>query len=890
MSRLHGFLHQLSVLFHPRRYAREMAEERRFHLELEAMQQRHAGAAGHEAELVARRHFGNVTYYGEETRRMTTLPIIDALAQDLRYAGRTLRRSPGFALAVIITLALGIGANTAIFSVVNRLLINPLPYKDADRIVFLGQSGMRDDRPFRLPPSVDLIRAWKTQARSLDAVESYYSHAYLATGAGATRLVVGDVMTPGFPAFLGVRPLIGRTFVSSDTAPGAPPVVLISEASWRRDFAASSSVIGRTIALDSVPHTIIGVMPARWNVLDTPLGPDMGRVWLPLAPSTDPAMPRLMRTLARLRPGVTAEQAQRELDAIASRLPPDSKAFGDMRLEPSVLHRPYATPGSVSRSTLLILLAAVGLVLLVACANVANLLLARGTARAREVALRTALGASRWRLMRHVLTESILLSLAGGVLGVVLAWWGLRAITALRPDELTALAGVHLDSFVLQFTLALSLGTGVLFGLVPALHTTAPSHSPVLRSSGAGVVRSGTGARFRAVLVSGEMAMSVVLLVSAGLLIRSVAYLQHRDIGFDARRLITVFMTLPRGAYQEPANRDLFGRRMLDGLQAMPGVSAATQAAAAPPHYAGTAGALDIKGRATSDADQELPLSLNEVQPDYFRTIGLRLLAGRSFTDAEMRTGNAVIIDAALAHDYWPGGHAIGQQLRRNHRSSWKTVVGIVADVAAYGLTDDVHFPQLYEPYSAEHAFQPIGAPPQVLFIVRAASDPAPVIPGIRQLVRTIDPAVAVTQVSLVESQLVDSIAGPQFSMALLTVFAILALALAAVGVAAVIGYVVTERTHEIGIRMALGARETNVLRLVTAQGMRAAIVGLVVGVLGAIAATRLLSSLLYGVEPRDPITFIGVAVLLLLVALTASWLPARRATRVDPIIALRAE
>jgi predicted permease len=890
MSRLHGLLHQLSVLFHPRRYAREMAEERRFHLELEAMQQQHAGVAEHEAELAARRHFGNVTFYGEETRRMTRLPIIDALAQDLRYACRTLRRSPGFALAVVLTLSLGIGANTAIFSVVNRLLIHPLPYKDADRIVFLWESGMRGDRPVSHLPSADVIRAWTKQARSLEDVESYALSVYLATGAGAARVVLGGAMTPGFAAFFGVRPLLGRSFVSSDTAAGAPPVVLISEASWRRDFGASPSVIGRTIAIDSIPHTIIGVMPAHWNVLDIAGSADLDRVWLPLAytPKNDLSGPGIIRTLARLRPGITTERAQRELDAIASHVPHNT-TYDGLPLHASVRRQPQFMHDTVSRTVLFILLGAVGLVLLVACANVANLLLARGTARAREVAVRTALGASRWRLVRHILTESILLSLAGGVLGVGLAWWGLHVITALRPDDL-ALVTVRLDPLVLRFTLALSLATGVLFGLVPALHTTSPSRSSVLRGSASGVVRSGAGARFRAALVAGEMALSVVLLVSAGLLIRSVAYLEHQDIGFDAQRLVSMTMTLPRGRYDQPASRETFSEAVLRGMRPVPGVASVTEAAFAPPNYLELPGGPHLRERPADSTNDELLVALNQVQPNYFRTVGIRLLAGRTFTDAEMRTGDAVVVGEAFAHHFWPGAPAIGHQLRRSSRGPWKTVVGVVADVSADVLISNLHGPQLDEPYREGATFQELGAPPEVHFIVRAASDPAPVIAAVRQLVRSIDPDVAVSRVSLVESQLADSIAGPRFSMALLTVFAMLALALAAVGVAAVIGYAVTERTHEIGIRMALGARETNVLRLVIAQGMRATIAGLVVGVLGALAATRLLASLLYGVQPRDPITFIGVAVLLLLVALTASWLPARRATRVDPIIALRAE
>jgi len=403
-------------------------------------------------------------------------------------------------------------------------------------------------------------------------------------------------------------------------------------------------------------------------------------------------------------------------------------------------------------------------------------------------------------------------------------------------------------------------------------------------------VRNESGARFRAVLVASEMALSVILLVGAGLLIRSVVHLQHRELGFDARRLVTVEMTLPPSRYGQPASRELFARRVLDGVRATPGVVSATQAFAAPPDYGASIGGVQIQGREQGDADQRVPLSLDQVQPDYFRTIGLPLVEGRTFTDAEMRMGDVVIVNEALARRFWPTGSAIGRQLRTSGRSPWKTIVGVVGDVAAYGLMDDPHFPQLYEPYRESNALRLLGAPPQLHFIVRATSDPAPVIAATRRLTRALDPNVAVSRVELVESRLADSISGPRFNMVLLTAFAVLALALAALGLAAVIGYAVTERTHEIGIRMALGARETNVLRLVFTQGMRAAVPGVVLGVLGALAATRLLSSMLYGVAPRDALTFIAVAILLLMVAFLASWVPARRATRVDPIDALRAE
>jgi putative ABC transport system permease protein len=818
------------------------------------------------------------------------LSDMTSLLQDVRYALRSLRRAPRFTAVVVLTLALGIGANTAIFSVVNRLLLHPLPYTDADRIVFLWEG--KPQGTMMVVPNLGLIRAWKAQARSFDGVESYRSHSFMATVQGEAEVVRGTEITPGFPAFVGVHAALGRTFIPDDARPGAPPVVLISYARWQRQFGGSTSVLGRTITLDGKAYSVVGVMPPQWEVLGGPGTADPNHVWIPLSlqRSSDPMVPTWANTVARLRPGITPEQAQREMDAIAARVTgpaaPGNSSFAARVVAPRQLLQT-----GVSQDALLVLLAAVGLVLLVACANVANLLLARGTARSREIALRTALGAARWRLVRQILVESIMLALLGGAAGVLVAWWGLDVLTGLSPSNLRALAGVHLDGFVLQFALALSLVTGVLFGLLPALHATSPAVGTALRTGGSGVVRTGSGRRIRAVLVAAEMALSVVLLVSAGLLIRSVAHLQATDVGFDASHLFTVRMSLPGSRYGPIPSRELFAERMLAGIRRVPGVAAATQASDAPTTYSGVSGTLEIEGQTVSDADLHKMIDFNKVQPDYFRTIGIRLLGGRTFNAAEMRSGNAAIINDVMARHFWPNRPALGQRLRFGNDGPWKTVVGVVNGIVARdGLMGASGAMQIYMPYREQDAWQIPNLPPRVQFVVRSTSAPAAVIPAIRQLSHSIDPEAAVREITIAETQLAESISGPRFNMALLTAFAVLAVALAAIGLAAVIGYAVTERTHEIGIRMALGAREGNVLRLVVAQGMRAALIGVVVGVFGALAATRLLRGMLYGVESHDALTFAGVAALLLAVAFVASWLPARRAARVDPIIALRSE
>jgi putative ABC transport system permease protein len=819
---------------------------------------------------------------------------MDTVLQDLRFAMRSLRRAPRFVTIVVLTLALGIGANTAIFSVVNRLLLHPLPYANSRRLVYLTLGGHQAE--FTMSPPTYIARAWKEGSHSLEAVQAYMTRDLLSADARGARLVHGMSITPGLPAFLGLHAALGRTFTSEDARPDAPPVALISYATWQREYAGAPSVLGRTITLDDTPRTVVGVMPAGWDAFAAASNP--ADVWVPLSLDTrlvtqmDSARISLdlVQVIARVRPGVSVTQLQRELDTLTARAQKTAPGmiYGiDFTTRITPPSREIADAGL--HDTVLILLAAVGLVLLVACANVANLLLARGTSRAREIALRAALGASRWRLMRQLLAESLVLALAAGAAGLLVGTWALDALVRLRPESLAVLRDVRLDPFVLEFTFALSLVTGMLFGLVPAIQMTSSTLGHALRSAGSGIVRGGGGARFRGVLVAGEMALSVILLVSAGLLVRSVVHLQHVDTGFDAHNLFAVHMSLPRARYQTAANRELFAERMLDGIRRTPGVRAATQAYIAPPNYSATAG-IQIQGRTLSDADQHGLFAFNHVQPDYFRTLGIRLLYGRTFTAAELRSGNVVIVNQAMARHFWPGERAIGKQLRDNPGGPWSTVVGVVADAAAGGLMRGAHAPELYWPYRAATAPFTLGTPPGLVFIVRSTSEPAPVIAAIRQASHSLDPAVAIPEVSLTETQLARSIAGPRFNMALLTAFAVLAVALAAVGLAAVIGYAVTERTHEIGIRMALGARDVNVLGLVVTQGMRAAVAGVALGVLGALAATRLLSTMLYGVEPRDPVTFVGVTALLLLVALVATWLPARRATRVDPIIALRGD
>jgi putative ABC transport system permease protein len=669
-------------------------------------------------------------------------------------------------------------------------------------------------------------------------------------------------------------------------------VALLSYETWQRDYGGDPGIVNRSITLDEAPHVVVGVMPARWDAFAGATG---AGVWLPLflrPASASPTDLQLVQAFGRLRPGVPLDTVNAELTALLKRAVDEAPR----RLLPDDLTARVARPaervGASARDALLVLAGAVALVLLVACSNVANLLLARGTSRARELALRSALGASAWRLIRALLAECLVLALAAGVVGIFFGWLTLRVVAQLRPRTMIALSDVQLDPTVLAFTFGLSLVTALLFGAAPAWHLGSPKLGDALRHGASGVVRGGGGARVRKLLVVAQMALSVILLVGAGLLVRSFVHLQNVDVGYDTENLFTARLSLPRGRYSTPAAREALSQQLLERAASQPGVAAVTQVWLAPPDALSMSGGrmIEIRGGTLSEADAQVPLGLNYVRPNYFDTLGIRVREGRTFTDDEVRNGAVIVINRAAAQRFWPDGNAVGSEIKRG--LSWETVVGVTDDVVAGGLLQPPEGPRFYLPYYSERV--PGGfansPPPSVVLIVRALGDPAGAIAGLRHETAALDPEIAVASIVMVETALANTIAAPRFNMVLLAAFALIGLVLAAVGLAAIIGYEVAERTHEFGIRMALGARADNVRRLAMRHGLTPALVGVVVGVGGALAATQLAATLLYGVAPRDPLTFVGVVALLLLVALGASWLPARRATRVDPITALRAD
>ncbi len=633
--------------------------------------------------------------------------------------------------------------------------------------------------------------------------------------------------------------------------------------------------------------------------------------WLPLSlapatvasgpPASGPgsAGPESIRVVARLRAGVPVARLERELQSVTENVRREAADGGRVGADFAVRVAPAAEElvAGRTRRALLVLLGAVGLVLLAACANVANLLLGRGAARAHELALRATLGASRWRLVRQLMAESLMLAIASGVVGLALGRLTLGALVRMHAANLPTLDRVRLDPIVLAYAFGLALATSLVFGLVPAVQMSAARPRRTLVRSEPRARRGGGPPHLRRSLVAAEMAIAVVLLVGAGLLVRSVVYLQHVDLGFEPDGLVAVHVALPRARYRTAASRDLFAEQMLERVRKLPAVAAATQTFSEPPHAVMVGAPLSVRGRAPDAAG--VPFAIDYVGPDYFRVLRAPLRAGRTFTEAERRSGRAVIVNEAAARRFWPAGAALGGQVAAPGNANgaeaaasdaWATVVGVVGDVPVGGLTRDLHTPEIYFPYRAAVVPTFFGRLPDLVLLVRAAADPAPVISAVRAAAHALDPEVAIAETDLVASELGQSIAEPRFDMALLATFAVVALTLAAVGLAAVMGYAVTERTREIGVRMALGADEANVLRLVLREGAGAAALGVLLGLGGALAGRRLLSGLLYGIAPTDPFALVAGPVVLLVVAGAAAWWPARRAMRVDPVEALRAE
>jgi predicted permease len=808
--------------------------------------------------------------------------------KELKYAARSLVKRPGFSLVAVLTLALGIGANTAIFSVVNATLLRPLPFKDPERVVMIW-GVLAKLQADTLPNSAPNFEGLKTGAKSFERMAAFRSWSWQLTGSGEPELLRGARVTADFFEAVGAGPILGRTFTAEEDMPNRAPVAIISHGLWQRHFGGDQNVIGKTITLTGQNAMVIGVMPAGFQF---PGGANLtpglqfslqNDVWMPLA-ITDEQRQRQgnlnLALIGRLKPGVSPPQGETELRAIQQGLP-----LGTIGFTTNVVPLHKQMVGTI-RKTLFVLLATVAFVLLIACANIANLLLARATSRQKEIAIRAALGAGRRRIIGQLLTESLLLSITGGAIGLLLAVWGNSLLVSLIPREVPRINDVSVDARILLFTLAISILTGLIFGLVPALQA---SRFDLNRSLKEGVRGTTSGAgqnRLRSLLVVSEVAMALVLLIGAGLLMKSFVRLLEVKPGFNPANVLTFQVQLPNlppSRYERNEEQTAFFQQLMTRIQALPGVENAGGVLSLPLSGASESTDLFVEGQESTPDGLRPEADYTTVTPDYFATLQIPLLQGRQFNAQDKRDAPFVIvINDTLAARLWPGQAPIGKRIRVGFEEKYREVVGVVGSIKQTAL-DAEERPAMYLP----HLQSPN---PGLTVLVRTRGEPLSMAAAVRQEVRAIDKDVPVTKVQTMEKVLGASVAQPRFSMLVVGLFAALALLLSAVGIYGVMAYAVSRRAHEIGVRMALGAGANQVLKLVLKDGMTLALAGIAVGLLGAFALTRLIASLLFGIGAKDPATFISVAAFLAFVAFIACYIPARRATKVDPLVALRNE
>ncbi|HKW88382.1 MAG TPA: ABC transporter permease [Candidatus Acidoferrales bacterium] len=874
-----------------RRRARdaELARELRDHLHLEQEDQQAAGLSPKDAASAAHRALGNSLKIEEDVRRAWGLQWLETLAQDVRYGLRMLRKSPGFTAVAVLTLALGIGANTAIFSVVNSVLLEPLPFAQSSQLVVIGETSPGTPGGFAGFPSYESYPTfldWQRQARSFSNMGAYQYTDMALVGRGQPTVVHGALASSGIFATLGVMPLLGRTLEPSDDVKNAPRVVVIGEQLWRGQLGADPQIVGGTLLLDSEAFTVIGVMPGSFRFPDRE--PPV-QFWVPIEQTTsyskfiDYRSFYYFFTIGRLAPGVGAAQARSELGVIANHLVRQYNLGG-----PEVAHVENLRKlisGNV-QSVLLILFGAVGFVALIACANVANLLLARATMRGKEIAVRLALGAARSRVFRQLLTESILLGVCAGAAGMAVAYGGIKGINTFASAQLPHIRAIRLDAWVLAFTSVISMAAGVLFGLAPAWQSSGLDLSQAFRecgqSSTSGLKRQWT----RSVLVATEVALAFILLIGSGLLLNSLHRLTEVMPGFDSQSILKADVALPQSEYVTPEQRTTFFRQAVTRLKALPGVEDAAAGLPIPFTVTTLGYNFSVVGQPPLRPEQEPMALTHSVTPDYFRVMRIPLLRGREFRENDSAPGasNVVIIGEELARRLFSNEDPLGQQLKiRGFPAPYVSeIIGIVGDVKDKSLAEAPQY-MLYVPYTQE-------AWRMMSLVLRTKGSPSSLASAVSAIIHALDSSLPLQDVRPLSSLIYDSEGSARFRSVLLGSFGALALLLATVGIYSTIAYVVAQRTHEIGIRMALGAEPARVMRLILTQGMKLAVIGLAIGVVASLEMTRLLSSLLFGISATDPFTFAGVAVLLLVVALAACYIPARRAMRVDPMVALRYE
>ncbi|MEA2205262.1 MAG: putative transport system permease protein [Blastocatellia bacterium] len=813
---------------------------------------------------------------------------MENLIKDIRYGIRSLMKRPGFTAIAIVTLALGIGANTAIFSVVNAVLLRPLPFPDPDRLVMIWEDAAFAGFPRNTPAPADYVDV-KNQNTVFADMAAMDMRTFNLTGDGEPEKVEARGVTASFFPLLGVKPALGRWFVADEDKPGATHVAMINYNLWQQRYGGDPSIIGRELSLNGEKYQVIGVMPAGFQFLDSKIG-----IWVPIAFTAEGLASRgrhYLTVVARMKPGVTFAQADAEVRTIHKRIAQDNPENAG-RVAGYALPLRDQVSGDLRRP-LMVLLVAVAFVLLIACANIANLLLSRAASRRREMAVRAALGASRMRLMRQLLVESLLLSAVGCLCGLLLATWSFAFLQRLIPDGLATSTSLGIDLPVLGFTVVVTLLTAVIFGLAPAFQASRIDLNEALKQGGGRSGLNAGGNRLRSAMVVAEVALALVLLVGAGLLIQTFLKLREQYSGLRPESVLTLRTVLSRSKYPEHAQRINFYKQVLDRMKSLPGVVSAGYATTVPLAVRGGTSGFSIEGRVVEQLTaQGLAYDANhrQVSADYLKTMGIPIQQGRAFTDADNEQSIPVgIINETMAHQYWPGENPLGKRFKLGDPSDnevpWVTIVGVAGDVRQMGVDEPVK-PEMYFPY--QQGIEPFYAPRDLA--IRTSVDPLSLVATASNEIHQVDPDQPISNVRTMDQVLGEETSARRLGMTLLTIFAGLALLLATLGIYGVLAYFVVQHTQEIGVRMALGAQRSNILALVLKKGMGLTLLGIGIGLAAAFALTRLMASLLYGIGSTDPVTYGAIALLLTIVALLACYLPARRATKVDPMTALMYE
>jgi putative ABC transport system permease protein len=883
----------LWALFRRSRAERELDEELRQHLDQQTAQNMRLGMNPEEARYAAHKAFGGVEQAKERSRDARGVRWIEDLAQDLRYGARMLAQNPGFALIAILTLALGIGANTAIFSVVNGVLLRQLPYENPEQLALIWEKGFGLNQ---IPVSASEFRDYRNQTQSFSSIAAFDTADFNLTGSELPERVSSAQVSASLFPLLGIKPQLGRVFTDEENEPGRDDVVLLSHGLWQRRFGGDAGIIGSSLALSDRNYTVIGVMPPSFQFPMSLFGikgvtfTQPAELWTPVAFSADRLKIRSSRSLGvigRLKPGVTLARAVADVNAVADRMrqqypesyPPQEWGAFAVSLHEQIVGR--------MRLPLLVLLGAVVMVLLIACANVASLLLARSTMRRKEIVVRAALGASRRRIARQLLTESLLLALCGGGLGLLIAYWGTDQLATLSAQTLPRMKEVGLDGRVLGFTLAISILTGLVFGLLPVIEASKLDLNEVLNEGSRRTTGSSGQRRLRSLIVTAEFALALVMLIGAGLLSRSFWRLQNVSPGFEPENVLTFQISLPWASYPGSRQAAAFFQEASARVAQLPGIKAVGAASILPLSGSSSDEGFVIEGRPLRDLNDVGDEEFRVVTPDYFRAMGIPLLKGRFFNDADNAGASAVtIINKAFADRHFRGEEPVGKRLTRDDpresKVNWITIVGVVGDVRHNGL-NVVAKPEFYAPHQQESRFS-------MILAARVTPDSAGMTAAIRREILELDPQLPLYNVRPMERVISESVAPQRLATVLFSGFAALALLLAAIGIYGVMSYAVAQRTHELGIRIALGARTGDVIKLVLTQGMKPALLGVVIGLAGSFWLTPLLDNLLFDVSATDPLTFTVISLLLMVIGLVACWVPARRAAKVDPMVALRAE